>query len=212
MLSLVSIAPPHALLVAYWGKDGGAVLSLPTREYFQSSGWVEDRPDNLPSTNMKSNRSNNRRGADDAQSVRSGSDFWADGRSRTPSSQGFTASSSNYMSETGDEQNYGQYKQYQRMRTHLRHNRRANTNSQYTTADDDEDDDNDSQRTETPQNSEEIVDEIGAQDAFISGMIFALSRRLCPGLPYTPAWSGEDMSDSSGEDVYGRWKLDECLR
>ena len=41
LLSLTTLAPPHALLVAHWGEDGAAVLSVPTREYFQSSGWAE---------------------------------------------------------------------------------------------------------------------------------------------------------------------------
>ncbi|CDO68506.1 hypothetical protein BN946_scf184998.g3 [Trametes cinnabarina] len=44
LLSLTSIAPPHALLVAHWGSDGAAVLSVPTKEYFQSTGWVEPAP------------------------------------------------------------------------------------------------------------------------------------------------------------------------
>lgn len=76
-----------------------------------------------------------------------------------------------------------------------------------------EEDDRDSEGTERPGghgNDDGIVDEIGPQDAFISGMIYALSRRLCPGLPWTPAWSGEDSS--SPEDDRGRWRLDECLR
>ena len=33
-------APSHALLVAYWLADDAAVLSVPTREYFRSSGWT----------------------------------------------------------------------------------------------------------------------------------------------------------------------------
>jgi hypothetical protein len=37
-------APPHGLLVAYWGADGAAVLSVPTREYFQASSWVRSQP------------------------------------------------------------------------------------------------------------------------------------------------------------------------
>jgi hypothetical protein len=39
LLALTRLAPPHALLVAYWGADGAAALSVPTREYLQSSGW-----------------------------------------------------------------------------------------------------------------------------------------------------------------------------
>ena len=40
LLALTRLAPPHALLVAYWGAEGAAALSVPTREYFQSSGWT----------------------------------------------------------------------------------------------------------------------------------------------------------------------------
>jgi sugar/nucleoside kinase (ribokinase family) len=75
-----------------------------------------------------------------------------------------------------------------------------------------DDEDNDSEGTETPaRNSDEsLVDDVGAQDAFIAGMIYALTRRICPGLPYTPAWSGEEV-DGSTPDTF-RWRLDECLK
>ncbi|KAH9167244.1 hypothetical protein EDB89DRAFT_2232475 [Lactarius sanguifluus] len=39
LLALTRLTPPHALLVAYWGADGAAALSVSTREYFQFSGW-----------------------------------------------------------------------------------------------------------------------------------------------------------------------------
>lgn len=213
LLSLASIAAPHALLIAYWGKDGGAVLSLPTKEYFQSSGWVEDRPP--PSQTGVVNDGHLRNPSFpphgfEVRSVRSGSDFWADGRSRTPSSRAFTAGDSHYLSDTGDESD--KYPRYHQERTHTRQGQGTNESSQFTTTS--EDDDNDSEGTERPGGHDDdgIVDEVGAQDAFISGMIFALSRRLCPGLPYTPAWSGEDLSGLSGDDSRGRWKLDECLK
>jgi hypothetical protein len=54
------------------------------------------------------------------------------------------------------------------------------------------------------------MDDVGVQDAFVAGMIYALSRRLAPGSPYTPSWTGEDAS--SAESERGRWRLDECLR
>ena len=76
-----------------------------------------------------------------------------------------------------------------------------------------EDEDNDSEGTETPGGrhaDDNFIDDVGAQDAFIAGMIYALSRRLCPGLPYTPAWSGEQVNSTSPETF--RWRLDECLR
>ena len=93
--------------------------------------------------------------------------------------------------------------------SHKRQGQGTNESTQYTTAT--EDDDNDSQNTETPGGDrDEIVDELGAQDAFIAGMIYALSRRICPGAPYTPSWHGEDTS--TPESDKGRWRLDECLR
>jgi hypothetical protein len=42
LLSIRSKVPHHALLVCSWGKEGGAILSVPTREYFQSSAFVPD--------------------------------------------------------------------------------------------------------------------------------------------------------------------------
>ncbi|KAF9475393.1 hypothetical protein BDN70DRAFT_883759 [Pholiota conissans] len=210
LLSIASIAPPHALLVVHWGSEGGAVLSLPTKEYFQSSGWVEERPP--PQPRDDESRLNSFNGLHEVQSVRSGSDFWAGGRSRTPSSHAFTASQSHYMSDT-DESGPVNHT-FLRNRSHTRQGQGTNESSQYTqTTTEDHDDDNDSQGTETPQDRQDhIVDELGAQDAFIAGMIYALSRKICPGLPYTPAWSGEDDTGSATEDSRSRWKLDECLR
>ena len=185
------------------------MLSLPTREYFQSSGWVEERPTQSRQKETNTNGVGNSFSGNvtEVQSVRSGSQFWADGRSRTPSSRAFTGGGSHYMSDTGDESEKGRHRHKQR--THMRQGQGTNESSQYATT---EDDDNDSQGTETPGGDDiddGVVDEVGAQDAFIAGMIFALSRRIFPGLPYTPSWSGEDTSGASSE---GRWKLDECLR
>ena len=50
---------------------------------------------------------------------------------------------------------------------------------------------------------------VGSQDAFIAGMIYALSWRLLPGAPYTAGLSG---STEALRSEGGRWKLDECLR
>lgn len=52
-----------------------------------------------------------------------------------------------------------------------------------------EDDDNDSDGTETGRDElddEGVIDDVGAQEAFVSGMIWALSRKMVPGDPYTP--------------------------
>ena len=49
LLGLTRLAPPHALLVAYWGAEGAAALSVPTQEYFQS-GWTG--PQRLPQPHL----------------------------------------------------------------------------------------------------------------------------------------------------------------
>ncbi|KAJ3564311.1 hypothetical protein NP233_g8379 [Leucocoprinus birnbaumii] len=72
-----------------------------------------------------------------------------------------------------------------------------------------------SQDTERGRSGNELVDEIGAHDAFIAGMMYALSRRICPGAPYTPSAGGREGSNAGGravDDVRARWRLDECLR
>jgi len=55
----------------------------------------------------------------------------------------------------------------------------------------------------------EILDLSGTGEAFVAGMIYSLTRRLLPGLPYTPSY--EDYVPSADEDK-GRWRLEECLR
>ncbi|GLB40380.1 putative pfkB family carbohydrate kinase [Lyophyllum shimeji] len=207
LLFLTSIAPAHALLVAYWGKDGAAVLSMPTKEYFQSSGWVEERP----LSSVRPVASDGRRGVrspTEELSVRSGSDFWAGARGHTPSSSAFF-SAAGYMSDVGNDSGLSHStstSSRQRVRSRSRPPGHSST---------DYDDDNDSQATEVPgkdNDDDGIVDEVGAQDAFIAGMIYSLSRRICPGSPYTPSWTGNDLDASSPESERGRWRLDECLR
>ncbi|KAI5835946.1 hypothetical protein K523DRAFT_226838 [Schizophyllum commune Tattone D] len=176
LLSLTSVAPPHALLVAHWGTEGAAALSMPTREYFQSSGWVEDarlasgarRPDSLVTEDALL----------DIQSVRSANDFWADGHSN--SDQTFSDRTTTPASSR-------------------RRQRRDESDA-------------DSQGTAMPgEEGEDILDEAGAHDAFIAGMIYALTRRLMPGAPYSPA-SGDMTAKEAAEAERGRWRLDECLR
>jgi hypothetical protein len=78
----------------------------------------------------------------EVQSVRSGSEFWADGRSRTPSSRAFTGRGSHCLSDVGDESEKGRKSYTMRILSHA-HQGRGTNESQYTT----EDDDNDSQGT-----------------------------------------------------------------
>lgn len=72
--------------------------------------------------------------------------------------------------------------------------------------------------SQTPSN-QGIVDEIGAQDAFVAGMMYALSRRLVPGDPYTPSAVTKEGNtvtirgaEPDRERDRGRWRLEECLR
>ncbi|KAI0252940.1 hypothetical protein BJV78DRAFT_1281277 [Lactifluus subvellereus] len=93
LLALTRLALSHALLVTYWGADGAAALSVPTCEYFQSSGWTEpptptgasSSPSSSSisaSTNATPSASRRARigsGVEEAQSVHTGSGFWAEG-------------------------------------------------------------------------------------------------------------------------------------
>ncbi|KDQ24722.1 hypothetical protein PLEOSDRAFT_1047353 [Pleurotus ostreatus PC15] len=210
LLSITSLAAPHALLVAYWGSEGAAALSVPTKEYFQSSGWVEQRPQPPPQARRETHKE--RRGRErpnqsvEIQSVRSGSDFWAGTRSRTPSSSAFTTS--NYLSDATPSSPHPFTSPQSRSRS--RNN--AKSPGRYNA---EEDDDNDSQGTEMPAEEEVddgVVDEVGAQDAFVAGMIFALSRRIVPGAPYTPSSGKANPENPSLDAERGKWRLDECLR
>jgi hypothetical protein len=176
LLSLTSIAAPHALLVAHWGSEGAALLSLPTQEYLQSSSWVDNDPPagNTITSGGQTSRAQNH--PEEMHSVRSGSDFWANGR-RTPSSGDNTFRSS-YMT-SDDEDNNGS---------------------------------EDSGETEVPDDDEEVLDEVGSQEAFVTGMIYALSRHIMPGAPYVPSGADERFASSAGKHQEGHWRLEECLR
>lgn len=179
-LAASSSVPPHALLIAYWGnKQGAAVLSLPTKEYFQSSGWVR------PPTHT--HRATSKTPETRPRSVTSDSIFWADG------GVDHSSSSSNFTF-TGNKRDSG-------------------TNPVSSSYDHDHEEDNDSEGTETGENvgqeDEDVIDEIGAQEAFVAGMIFALTRKILPGEPYTPRPAA---SGYSGSEEKGKWRLEECLK
>ena len=223
LLALTRLAPPHALLVAYWGADGAAALSVPTREYFQSSGWsapptpVASGPSASSSLSTTTTPSTTTHGhhhprSGEVHSVRSGSGFWAAGHD---SSQGSSAFS------------------HTQLRNLAEHAASASTSAPPQAGDNDSGDDsdgteiaggssNDCSREQGPNGqpaplgarakspaAKPRADEVGAQDAFIAGMIYALSRRLLPGAPYIPGMAGvTEPQRTEG----GRWKLDECLR
>lgn len=219
--------PAHALLIAYWGTAGAALLSVPTREYLQSSGWVDDEPPMRPLSTVSVETSNPPNSPDPRAvgSVRSGSGFWAAGHrsgSGTSSSQ-FTAFSSGHGhsgsgSGQGDSHFRDSYGEYGISgMSDIPEDR---------VADADDDGDRDSQGTATgkavmngkskAKKDGEVRDEVAAQDAFVAGMIYSLGQRILPGAPYTPSATpyGQVYGAGAGNlDLdRGRWKLEDCLR
>ncbi|KAG1821063.1 uncharacterized protein BJ212DRAFT_1337199, partial [Suillus subaureus] len=235
LLALARHAPPHALLVLYGGALGSALLSLPTREYLQSSSW-SPLPIGRSHAHTNSNLHSIISTAEGVESVRSGSEFWA-GR-RSPDSSGFTIASAGNRdsgySEDHDDEPRG---------------RTSSAGESFHPLDDDDDEEDDARSTHTtrgtslphslpnphlhinghshghaharppqhvqssipvqplPSLSEDPQDEEGAHSAFVAGMIWSLSRRILPGAPYTPV-----QAEEKEVDVTARWRLDECLR
>lgn len=215
LLSLARHARPHALLVLNAGREGAALLSVPTREYFQSSSWSPPPRSSQAASHAHSNSaattSNGTHTQDGVESVRSGSDFWASARAADMS---LASRDSAYNVDAGGEMN-GQGS------TH----HRSSGESFHPFDDGDEGEDGDGQgedgrhtpqpRRREPVIEEDVLDEEGAHAAFVAGMIWALSRRLLPGPPYTPENhnnSNEDRKDGNVGDLGVRWRLDECLR
>ena len=228
LLSLTTLAPPHALLVAHWGEDGAAVLSVPTREYFQSSGWAEptvpDARNPAHAAQMQHQQQRRDQEETDIRSVRTGSDFWAGGH-ETESSSMFTADL--LRSPPPSRERDRKRKQKKTRAAPRRGGGGASSDS-------DSDDSDGTQiageggggrRPGLPAataagrgrggqaQTSEIVDEVGAQDAFVAGMMWALTRRLLPGEPYTPSAVPRDAERGGVEgEQKGRWRLEECLR
>jgi len=241
LLALTRLAPPHALLVAYWGAEGAAALSVPTREYFQSSGWTG--PPTPPAATSSSSSSispsynatpsgarhhhhHPRNGVEEAHSVRSGSGFWAAGHDSSNGSSAFSAmqmrqlsgqsglsssacasgSAEPHANDSGDDSdgteiaagssNDGSRVAQGASSAGARGQPSGQQQQQQ-------------QHQQAQQTQAQRAEDVGSQDAFIAGMIYALSRRLLPGAPYAPGMSSStDAQRSEG----GRWKLDECLR
>jgi hypothetical protein len=240
-------AAPHALLVVDWGTQGAALLSVPTREYLQSSGWVDAAP---PTWDTATSPLAERAGA--FASVRTGSGFWADGRPRS----GVTLAGSDASQWTGSALTPAT------PATPTRAEERAGAGEEH--ADGDADGDADSRRTsvETERgggsssrgggggggngvavgagggdggdaDGDAQVDAVGAHEAFVAGMVFALSQRILPGRPYVregdvrapqpphaPGFGVPHAGAAGGADVLpggsaggsGKWRLEECLR
>lgn len=175
LISMCARASSNALLIVDWGAQGAALLSVPTREYLQSSGWVE------PTTVQ---RYWNTGGLAEPGSIISGSSFWGD--APTSSSVGGIEDSVAPSTTALD-------KEVQRNSTISDEGSESSTTS-----------------TETEKGNQRFVDEVGAHDAFVAGMIFALSQKVLPGRPYTS--EGNDKGSNNVTGVTGKWKLEECLR
>lgn len=181
LLAIRPSVPSHSLLVCSWGKEGAAILSVPTREYFQSSPFVPDPAEEPDTSGVASVRSSSAEYSGWSTSQPSDWDnttgeFWNDERRRR------------WVQEVASPMSSGQ-----------------------------------------PSEEEEELDETEAEDAFtagtrllgaslgrfgydidvcLSGMIFALSRRILPGLPYSPyrpppesAAAEQQESEPSGHPV-----------
>ncbi|KAI0076697.1 hypothetical protein K474DRAFT_1691267 [Panus rudis PR-1116 ss-1] len=256
LLSLTHLAPPHALLVAHWGTDGAAILSVPTQEYFQSSGWVEQHPPVPTSVASATTITSGSRGSEygednveEIESVRSGSGFWAG--HYTESSADFSASvQRNVSSSSGPSSDFNNRtmpsrRQLEKRKQQPHHHRTQNNDDEDGDSTDSDDtqiagagrggsNSSNGQRTRPGASSNPtpipnpVVDEAGASDAFIAGMMYALSRRLLPGDPFTPSAVRKDRDgavtgiagagksngrDGAASDMdRGRWRLEECLR
>lgn len=266
LLSLIHVAPPHSLLVAYWGTEGGAVLSVPTREYFQSSGWVDPTPVNIEPASSTTAEMVARAGATEIESVRSGSGFWAGGH-HTESSSEFTATGLQLLQNSVSDHSHvtgthPQTKQTQQVSLPLpnatipRRIPQRRVKHRKAQGEDDVDDSSSSGDSEGTQianggrgsngsrNSApnpnpsrpsatlnrpstsplvSVVNEVGASDAFIAGMMYALTRSMLPGEPYTPSAIRKEKDGTKNAGVSignnvtdmalsAKWRLEECLR
>ncbi|KAJ1303887.1 hypothetical protein OPQ81_008299 [Rhizoctonia solani] len=215
LLAMARLAAPHALLCVEWGQSGCAMLSIPTKEYFQSSPFVPDP--------RGTHRTAESLSASLWESVRSGTPFFSEFGDRpdaqdAPNANGTGTPGQNGKSKHGHSRsratNGGGQDDWGKMYPESVRGRTSPTPS--SSSSDDE------RRTITGASwhpsmagttssvaaRQDVIEEAGAGDAFVAGMIFALSRRLLPGAPYSPG-----LQNMPGPDAEkGRWRLEECLR
>ena len=204
------------------------MLSVPMREYFQASGWAEPAappppPQPQPQPQTRGGMAPGGPGEADMRSVRTGSDFWAGGH-ETESSSMFTAELLQPQQQSSPAQAKSKQKQKQTWRERDRGRARNGKGRAYEEEEDEGSSDSDGTQIagegggvrpalaaararggQGQGQASEVVDEVGAQDAFVAGMMWALTRRLLPGEPYTPSAANRDASVVDG-DQKGRWR------
>ncbi|KAH7104178.1 hypothetical protein BKA62DRAFT_496988 [Auriculariales sp. MPI-PUGE-AT-0066] len=233
LLSMVALASPHALLVVNWGDAGAALLSVPTREYFQASSWSESdaekraRSAHPPRPRSKSQSrpkaSTSRVAASPiprmptVESLKSGSQFWADGRGTPGTSE--TSADSHARLGLRDWDIDPQGKRSEEMwRRSMRAQDRDLEGPGLAYMDDDDGGEGDGDTTDresdfrtvdeaSSPNPDRMADETGAHAAFVAGMLFALSKRILPGAPFTP-----HADASSWHSREGYWRMEDCLK
>ncbi|KAG8902689.1 hypothetical protein FRB99_004253 [Tulasnella sp. 403] len=201
LLSQALRAAPHALLIVSWADQGSALLSVPTKEYFQSSKFVVDK-DGIEEVGgeFESVRSSTVTGSGIGSGTVTRSSAGRDGRDGGSGSGSGSAPAGRGTTGLAD--------------ADITERRNALF---------DEDDDGD---------DDDVIDESGADDAFVAGMIYALSRRVLPNpmfspIPAQPSQPNQNTVSSATtqpkaanahltppeDDLEkGRWKLEECLR
>ncbi|KZT37809.1 hypothetical protein SISSUDRAFT_987164 [Sistotremastrum suecicum HHB10207 ss-3] len=208
LLSMTPLAPPHSILIVNWGlgaQGGAAILSIPTKEYFQSSGWIDP---GIPSSDPGSPIEQNLAGVgtlvgrrSPVSSVHSGSNFWADGHRSSSSAQTHGSGGMGAGYDSG----WDMYTVDGVPPPASGHLNGAGAGG--AGGGDAEDDDG---GEDDPMMS-------GTHDAFMAGMIYALTRGLLPGSPWTSAQASPNPNTTGrGKGVMegerSKWRLEECLR
>ena len=223
-------AAPHALLIADWGTQGAALLSVPTREYLQSSGWVEVEAASKHAWHGNGDIMPGEGGV--SSSVRTGSGFWADGRPGSGVTITGSEPSQWCVANTGAGAD-GVPSTPASDGSHLMGDHDAHHDHDGHAP---SEGDSDSGRTASPTHAQQYVDPVGAHEAFVAGMVWSLSQRVLPGCPYTReegvrlqglgdatggfgsisgtglVGAGADVLPGGSGGGSGRWRLEECLR
>ena len=253
--------------------QGAALLSVPTREYLQSSGWVEPVGAPVGSAMTATWRGEGagvgELGVADPggfSSVRTGSGFWANGRPRSgvtvTGSEGSQWTGSGNGSGVGEDgggegrvdengvrgegcegEGEGEVEGDSDSRRTSVETERGGSGNGHATAVANGHANGHGRRNGMgveEEETQEVKDAVGAHEAFVAGMVFALCQRVVPGRPYVRegpggrgigvgqgggvaqggqgvgasggAGAGADVLPGGSGNSSGRWRLEECLR